>query len=101
MGLTESDLFHTPWSVLNPLLHSLPQVFQRRPTSYRFRLDPMNRDQEWHPFNPDDHSTHPSDISSVQVTFDNGRQANGDWLYGRFFNVYVFPESTITRWRYI
>jgi hypothetical protein len=61
----------------------------------------MNRDQEWHPFNPDDQSTHPSDISSVQVMFDNGRQANGDWLYGRFFNVYVVPESNITRWRYI
>ncbi|MGB8538139.1 MAG: hypothetical protein WCD57_17080 [Acidobacteriaceae bacterium] len=43
----------------------------------------------------------PSDISSVQVMFDNGSQANGDWLYGRFFNVYVVPESTITRWRYI
>jgi hypothetical protein len=55
----------------------------------------MNRDQEWHPFNPDDHSTHPSDISSVQVMFDNGRQANGDWLYGRVFNVYEVPESTI------
>jgi hypothetical protein len=35
------------------------------------------------------------------VMFANGRQANGDWLYGRFFNVYVVPESTITRWRYI
>ena len=96
-----SDLFSKQQSVSNPLLHSLPQVFQRRPTSYRFRLVSMNRDQEWHPFNPDDHRTHPSDISSVQVMFDNGRQANGDWLYGRFFNVYVFPESTITRWRYI
>ena len=96
-----ADLFSKQWSAPNPLLHSLPQVFQRRSTSYPFRLVSMNRDQDWHSFNPDDHSTHPSDISSVQVMFANGRQANGDWLYGRFFNVYVVPESTITRWRYI
>jgi hypothetical protein len=61
----------------------------------------MNGDQEWHQFNPEDRSTHPNDIATVQVIFENGRQANGDWLYGRFFNVYVFPESNITRWRYI
>jgi hypothetical protein len=84
-----------------PTFAQLATGFPTAAASRRFRLNSMNRDQDWHPFNPDDHSTHPSDIASVQVMFDNGRQANGDWLYGRFFNVYVMPESTITRWRYI
>jgi hypothetical protein len=61
----------------------------------------MSGDEEWHQFNPDDRSTHPSDIATVQVVFENGRQANGDWFYGRFFNVYVLLELNITRWRYI
>jgi hypothetical protein len=61
----------------------------------------MNTDQDWHSFNPEEHDTYPNDISSVQVIFANGKRANGDWLYGRFFNVSVLPEATITRWRYI
>ncbi len=54
---------------------------------FRLTLSFMNGDQGWHLFNADDRNTYPNDIATVQVTFENGRQANGDWFYGRFFNV--------------
>ena len=61
----------------------------------------MEHLSNWHDFNPDDISTHPKANSSVQVKFANGRQADGVWVNGGFFQVDVLPESPIARWRYI